>query len=167
MNVFMTTGTLDFLIKIANNYSDEKMLTMVNENGALLLHESKNDTVFNQPRRYEVIESVGELVNKGFVVMNNIPVTEEGRPLFEHQFKNRSGKLETQAGFTALRVLRPSSSNTYVILTIWENETSYQHWKSTDSFKDSHTTNVSVNKTQPKIFESASYISTYTITEIG
>ena len=56
------------------------MLLMQNGETALLLHETSEKTVFASPRRYEVVDGKGLLQEKGFVVMNNIPVTEEGRP---------------------------------------------------------------------------------------
>lgn len=166
MNVFMTAGTFEYLIKLAIKYSQETMVPLVNENGALLLHETNGGTVFKEPRRYEVLDSVGIFPTKGLVVMNNIPVTDEGRPLFEHLFKNRAGKIENVPGFLAIRVLRPLASNTYVILTVWENEAAYQQWKTSDSFFEAHKSNGSKKgiDPQPKIFSSGSYVSKFTIT---
>ena len=138
---------------------------MADINGALLFHETVGKTVFKTPRRYEVIESAGEFKKESFVVLNNLPVTEEGKPLFEHQFKNRAKLLEHAAGFTALRVLRPVSSAPYIILTVWENEASYKAWKSSTSFFEAHTNKGIINNNKPKIFESAPYTSTYVIPE--
>lgn len=57
---------------------------------------------------YEVLDAVGEMTgNAGFVVCNNIAVTEEGRPVFEHRFQNRAGLIEKEPGFRAIRVLHP------------------------------------------------------------
>ncbi|ETI69624.1 antibiotic biosynthesis monooxygenase family protein [Neobacillus vireti] len=165
MNIFLTAGTFDFLKRMENTYPEEVMVTMVNQNGALLLHETNGKTLFKEPRRYEVLEASGELKKEGFAVMNNIPVTEEGRPVFEHQVKNSIGKVKNQSGFRSFRVLRPLSSNTYVIMTVWENELSYQTWQSSESFFGAHQTNAFVNNLQPKIFESGSYVSKYSITE--
>ncbi len=141
MNVYVTAGTFEYLIKLALKYPQETMVPLVNENGALLLHETNEATIFKEPRRYEVLDSVGNFPIKGLVVMNNIPVTDEGRPLFEYQFKNRTGKIENVPGFMAIRVLRPLSSNTYVILTVWENETAYQQWKTSNAFFEAHKSN--------------------------
>ncbi|WP_066068376.1 antibiotic biosynthesis monooxygenase family protein [Neobacillus soli] len=165
MYVYMTAGTFEFLKKVETKYPKENMITMMNENGALLLHESIGATVFKEPRRYEVLETSGEMKKEGYAVMNNIPVTEEGRPLFEHQFKNRYSKFENEQGFIALRVLRPLSSNTYVILTVWEKEIYYQKWQNSESFFEAHKNKAAGIDLQPKIFASAAYVSKYTITE--
>lgn len=165
MYVYMTAGTFEFLKKVETKYPHEIMITMVNENGALLLHESIGNSLFKEPRRYEVLETSGEMKKEGYAVMNNIPVTEEGRPLFEHQFKNRMSKLENEQGFIALRVLRPLSSNTYVILTVWEKEFYYQKWQNSESFFEAHKNKEAGVDLQPKIFASAAYVSKYTITE--
>ncbi|AZU61191.1 antibiotic biosynthesis monooxygenase family protein [Neobacillus mesonae] len=163
MNVYMTTGTFDFLKKIENKYPGE-MVMMVNQNGALLLHETAGKTVFSAPRRYEAIEAIGEIPNEGFAIMNNIPVTEEGRPLFEHQMKGKGVVLKNVSGLIALRVLRPLTSNTYIIMSVWENETDYEKWQSSPAnFLADHQNTISSG--QQKIFESAPYTSEYMITE--
>ncbi|PLS02990.1 antibiotic biosynthesis monooxygenase family protein [Neobacillus cucumis] len=136
MNVYIATGTLDFLKKIEKKYANEQMLAMLNENGAILLHETNGQTVFNEPRRFEVLESYGLLKKEGFVVMNNISVTNEGRPLFEHQFKQIAGTVVNTQGLTALRLLRPLSSNPYIIMTVWENKVLYQNWQSSNKTFD-------------------------------
>lgn len=166
MNIYITAGTFEFLKKLENSYPDEKLITMLNENGALLYHETNGATVFKEPRRYQALESAGAIQKEGFVAMNNIPVTNEGRPLFEHQIKNRLGRVKAASGFIALRVLRPLSSNTYVIMTVWKKEISYQNWQSSDSFVTAHQNKGGMAGDQgPKIFESAPYVSRYTITE--
>jgi heme-degrading monooxygenase HmoA len=161
----MTAGTFDFLKKMETNYPNEVMVTMVNENGALLLHETKGSTLFKEPRSYELLEGSGEIKKEGFVVIQNIPVAEEGRPVFEHQMKNRVKKVENESGFKFFRVLRPLSSITYVIMTVWDNELSYQKWQNSKSFFVAQQTKDFLKNQQPKIFESASYVSKYSITE--
>jgi hypothetical protein len=162
MKIFITAGTLDFLKKIEDKYPEEIMLAMLNENGALLLHETNGQTVFKEPRRYEVLESYGELNKEGFVVMNNIPVTDEGRPLFEHQFKQQSETLINTSGLTALRLLRSLTSNPYILMTVWENKDMYQKWQNTGTTFNALITDF--NGPQ-KLFTSAPYTSKYTIAE--
>ncbi|MEH7414334.1 antibiotic biosynthesis monooxygenase [Neobacillus drentensis] len=162
MNIFITAGTLDFLKKLENKFPNENMVAMLNENGALLLHETNGQTVFNEPRRYNVLESHGQLQKKGFVVMNNISITDEGRPLFEHQFKQQAETLVTTQGLIALRLLRPLSSNPYIIMTLWENETLYQKWQKSNSTLD--LLKASCDGKQ-KIFTSVPYVNKYTIAD--
>ncbi|MED4229165.1 antibiotic biosynthesis monooxygenase [Neobacillus cucumis] len=162
MKIFITTGTLDFLKKIEKKYPHERMLAMLNENGALLLHETNEQTVFNEPRRYEVLESYGELKKEGFVVMNNIAVTDEGRPLFEHQFKQQAETLVNTSGLTALRLLRTLNSNPYILMTIWGNKDLYQKWQSTNTTFNALMADF--NGPQ-KLFINAPYTSKYTIAE--
>ncbi|GHH98541.1 antibiotic biosynthesis monooxygenase family protein [Neobacillus kokaensis] len=165
MNIYITTGTHDFLKKIEAKYSGETMVTMINPNGSLLLHETMGKSVFNAPRKYEAIGASGKLPTKeGFVVMNNIPINEEERPLFEHQISNQGNQAANDAGFIALRILRPLTSNTYIIMTVWENEANYEKWKGSQSYFPSYDTKGTIDP-QQKIFQSAPYISEYMITE--
>lgn len=161
MKVYITAGTFDFLTKIANKYPDERMVTLINENGALLLHETEGKSKFNVPRKYEVLEAVGDIQKESFAVMNHIPVTEEGRPLFEHQCKIQVQKTANVQGLRALRLLSPISSTTYVILTVWENEAYYQRWQNSELFIKAGT---GLDAHQ-KIFDSAPYVSKYSISK--
>jgi heme-degrading monooxygenase HmoA len=97
--------------------------------------------------------------------MNNIPVSEEGRPVFEHRFKNRAGFIENEPGFVALRVLRPINSETYVILTIWEKQADFLNWKNSGSFKMAHNSDskAPVTNSSQKMFSGEAYVTQYTL----
>ncbi len=170
MNIYITAGTIDYLTIVKNKYPNENMLLMTAADGesAAILHETSKGTLFNHPRKYEVIDGTGSFETATFVVMNNIPVTDEGKPLFEYQFKNRQQQIENQPGFVAIRVLRPLASNTYVILTLWENQQAFENWKSSESFHKAHkkTAGSSGEGGQsPAIFAGPSYTTTYSIAE--
>ncbi|MEK4030943.1 MULTISPECIES: antibiotic biosynthesis monooxygenase [Bacillaceae] len=165
MYIFITTGTYNFMKKLQEKHASEKILLMENAEGATLLHETNNKTVFQSPRKYEVIDTSGELADHGFVVCNNIPVTDEGRPIFEYRFKGRARAIENTPGFIAIRVLRPLDSDTYVILTQWQDRESFTNWKDSKEFKQAHEMKkpeAGVNE-QPHIFSSPSYITTYIV----
>jgi heme oxygenase (mycobilin-producing) len=168
MNFYITSGTIDYLTKLKNKHPDENMLLLTDSEdySAVILHETSAKTLFNHPRKYEVIDSVGAFEKATYAVMNNIPVTDEGKPLFEYQFKNRQRMIENQPGFVAIRVLRPQSSNTYVILTLWENKQAFENWKSSESFKKTHKENDGKNGAKSAaIFAGPSYLTTYSIAE--
>ncbi|MDP4083930.1 MAG: antibiotic biosynthesis monooxygenase [Bacillota bacterium] len=165
MKVYMTIGTFDYLKELRKKYQNEKMLLMLNQDDALLLHETIGETVFKEPRSYEVFDSLGEMRAGEFVVMNNIPVSDEGRPLFEHRFKNRPKTIENEPGFVAIRVLRPLLSNTYVILTGWKDENSFLQWQHSKAFTSSHEGKKDEFNSQPKIFTSTSYLTKFQISD--
>ncbi|KON89518.1 signal transduction protein TRAP [Sporosarcina globispora] len=167
MKLYMARGTYDFLKKIEEKHPDENMVIMQNTDGALLIHETAEASIFKEPRSYKVIDSSGTFKNASFAVLNNIPVTEEGRPLFEHRFKNRAGLIENEPGFAAIRVLRPLESNTYIILTLWQNEKSFKNWQNSKAYEKAHEkpgTESGIDKT-PNIFSSPSYVTQYYIPE--
>ncbi|HGO9412971.1 TPA: antibiotic biosynthesis monooxygenase [Bacillus cereus] len=89
--------------------------------------------------QYDVLGAVGEFKGQpGYIVCNNISVTDEGRSVFENRFKNRAGLIENEPGFQAIRVLRPLSNDTYVILTMWETEQNFKDWTESRSFENAH-----------------------------
>lgn len=163
LNFYITYGTVDFLKKLAKQHGLENMLFMKSHDSAILFHETDGESVFHSPHRYEIIDQSGTLEHSGFTVLNNIPVTPEGRPLFETRFKNRAGKIENQPGFKALRVLRPKDSDTYIVLTLWDTEQSFQNWKNSKSFGEAHQkkeSSAGINQ-GGTIFSRPSYISSY------
>jgi len=164
MNIYMTSGTPDFMESLKLKYAAEGLIAMHGQGNSLLLHETAGKTVFQTPRRYEVISSSGTLQENGYFVFNNIPVTDEGRPVFEHNFKERAGAIESELGFIAFRLLRPLDSDTYIVMTEWSKSTYYTRWKNSSSFDKAHSTNRAhpgVDNT-PHIFSSAPYVTTYT-----
>ncbi|MBS4171966.1 antibiotic biosynthesis monooxygenase [Bacillus sp. FJAT-49736] len=136
MYVYITTGTYDFLEKIKAKNADANMILMQNGQNSLLFHESTNKSVFEVPRKYEVVESSGYLVNRGLAVFNNVPVTDEGRPVYEYRFKERIPSISKVSGFQAIRLLRPLKGDTYVEFTLWENEKAYSDWKHSSSYEE-------------------------------
>lgn len=162
MYVYLTSGTADYLEKILKKYEKETMYILYGSESTVLLHESDLTTVFASPRKFEVIDSVNEIDQSGFFVFNNIPVSDEGRPIFEQRFLSRSRDIEKMPGFVAFRLLRPIKSETYIVLTQWENKRFFDEWKESSAFTKAH------SKPQPEpgvqkqnIFNAASYVSTY------
>ncbi|WP_040287126.1 antibiotic biosynthesis monooxygenase family protein [Sporosarcina koreensis] len=162
-NIYTTRGTVDFMEKVKEKYPDEKMILMNGSGTSLLLHETEGKTVFQTPHKYEVIAELGQLQDRGFFAMNNVPVSDEGKPVFEDRFKKDYGKMADAAGFTAYRLLRPIGSDTYVILTEWEDAKAFDMWRHTPAFKDAYDTSTMDAHAGPAvhIFTSAPYLSLY------
>src|SRR3954471_10937418 len=104
MRIFFTNGTHEYLKKMVKEHEGETLILMQNEHASLLIHETVGESLFKEPRKYEVVDASGQLTDTGFAVFNHIPVTDEGRPLFEYRFKNQGDLMETQPGFIAIRV---------------------------------------------------------------
>lgn len=166
MNIYMTSGTPEFMITLKEKYAAEGLIAMHGQGNSLLLHETEGKTVFQTPRRYEVIGTSGTLQDDGYFVFNNIPVTDEGRPIFEHRFAERAGAIDSELGFLAFRLLRPLDSDTYIVMTEWSESAHYTRWKNSSSFDKAHSPNseTGVDNT-PHIFSSAPYVTTYTTKE--
>lgn len=162
MNFYITFGTADYLAKTASEIQNEKMLLMQNEDKAILLHESDAPSLFKEPKKYEVLDGVGDFQKGSYAVLNNIPVTDEGKPLFEQRFKERARMIEGERGFVAIRVLRPVNDDTYVILTLWEDEASFKNWQQSKSYEQAHKKRgTSEGVDQKPIFPRPSYVTTY------
>lgn len=132
------------------------------------MYYKENVTEETGEHLYEVLDAVGEMTgNDGFIVCNNIAVTEEGRPVFEHRFQNRAGLIEKEPGFRAIRVLRPLSDDTYIIMTMWENEEAFQAWQQSQSFERAHQKRPAPPSGEPQksIFARPSFATTFTVGE--
>ncbi|KOO47868.1 antibiotic biosynthesis monooxygenase [Viridibacillus sp. FSL E2-0187] len=163
MNIYLTSGTPEFMESLRKKYSNEKMIVLHGSGNSMLLHETEGKSVFQTPRSYEVIDSINELEDKGFFVMNHLPVSDEGRPLFEHRFLSRSHVIESDPGFKAYRLLKPINSETYIVLTEWSGPTSFEAWKVSKAYKDAFENQVAaVGIENRNIFTSKAYVTTYT-----
>lgn len=164
MYIYLTSGTRDFMEILKKRYEKEAMIVMHSPGNSVLLHETKGKTVFQTPRSYEIIGSSGEITENGFFAMNNIPVTDEGRPIFEHQLLSHTDSINDEPGFLAFRLLRPLNSDTYVVMTEWSSKIFFDSWKSSPTFKATYgdpSSFVGGNQIA-HIFSSASYVTTFT-----
>ncbi|WP_050614245.1 antibiotic biosynthesis monooxygenase family protein [Bacillus testis] len=134
MNMYITSGTYDFLDTMKKKHPDLNLIMLQGGPSALLIQETEGKSIFKEPRKYEVVESIGELRQNGFIAMNSVPVTEEDRTTFEHTSKSNELKASRQPGFVASRILRPIKSETYIILTQWTEESAFNDWQSTKEF---------------------------------
>jgi heme-degrading monooxygenase HmoA len=127
-------------------------------------YESEGSTPVQGFEGYQVLDAVGDINDGYYAVFNNIPVTEEGRELFESRFQNRAGMVEKEPGFAAIRVLRPLNSDTYIILTLWKDEKSFTDWQQSQAYNHAHAkrgTEDGIDK-RPNIFPRPSFVKTYT-----
>lgn len=155
MILYMTSGTPEFMQSIKKKHPHDYIFILHGKGNSLLIHETDNKTVFQVPRKYEILESLGQFSEKGYFVLHHIPASEEGKPIFEFKYTNLSPTLENEPGFIALRVLKQIKSDTYIILTEWSGPSSYEVWAKTVSLDF---TNVADKQ---KLFTSAPYVSTY------
>lgn len=164
MNIYITSGTGEFMEQVKNKYPDEHMILMHGEGNSVLIHETEGKSVFATPRKFEVLDSVNKLEERGFFVFNNIPVTDEGKPVFEHRFLNRARAIENEPGFVAFRLLRPLNGDTYIVLTQWNGPHSFEAWKSSKAYNTAHAQREEpTGVRQQNIFSAASYVTTYTV----
>lgn len=138
MKAYMTNGTLDFLKKLEDKHPKIEFHLMTSPQGGLAYYEDENKKVFSAGREYEVVIKSGKIQEEGYVVMNNIPVTNDGRAPFEDRFKNRKNAVEDMPGFQAFRFLRPKKGNTYVVMTQWKTVSDFENWKDSEQFKQAH-----------------------------
>ncbi|PAV29280.1 antibiotic biosynthesis monooxygenase [Virgibacillus profundi] len=138
MKAYMTNGTVDFLEKLDEKYTDINFHLMTSNSGALAYYENDEKNVFSSGRAYEIIIRKGTIQEVGYVIMNNIPVTGDGRVPFEDRFKQRQNEVDMMPGFQAFRLLKPLKGNTYVVFTQWASVADFENWKNSDQFKKSH-----------------------------
>lgn len=135
----MTTGTVDFLLKLIEKHQEIEFKLMHNMDGGLLYYEHvKKKSIFQAGRRFEIIDNLGSLQETGYVLMNHIPVPDESKPLVEKRFYERKQMLDIVTGFQAYRFLRPVKGNMYIALTQWETKKDFERWKETDIFSEGH-----------------------------
>ena len=115
MYIYLTSGTPEFMESLCAKYAKENMIAMHGSTNSVLLHETEGKSFFSTPRKFEVIDSLGQFEDSGFFVFNNIPIIDEGRPVFEHRVLNRSSNLDKEPGFISFSAFL-ASKNPLMIL---------------------------------------------------
>lgn len=166
MKVSMTNGTLNYLTKLGQKHPEAQLRFMQDQDKTVAYYEGEDLSIFEEGRNYEVVDAVGDVKSEGFIVMNNIPVSDEGRPVFEDRFKNRAGSVENREGFQAIRILRPLQGNTYVVLTQWRNAQDFEDWKSSQSFEQAHKNSGPKHSKKPSFIDGDAYITKYRMIDL-
>ncbi|ELK47669.1 antibiotic biosynthesis monooxygenase [Halobacillus sp. ACCC02827] len=166
MKVSMTHGTLNYLSKLKEQHPQAPLFFMQDGDKTVAYYEGEDTSIFEEGRDYETVDHVGTVQADGFVVMNNIPVSDEGRPVFEDRFKQRAGNVEQREGFQAIRILRPLKGNTYVVFTQWRNEQDFEDWKNSKSFDDAHKKSGPKHAKKPSFIDGDAYITKYHMTQL-
>ncbi|WP_301108005.1 antibiotic biosynthesis monooxygenase [Sporosarcina sp.] len=159
MKLFKWTGPLEE----AGNLPEESRALLLNNDEEVLVLQEAESTNLEDAVAYEILDQSGDLPSGRFAVLNNIPVAEDGREIFEQRFTNRARLIEAEPGFVAIRVLRPVNSDTYVILTMWEDEESFITWQSSQAYGKAHAkrgTEDGVDQ-RPNIFPRPSFVTKY------
>lgn len=156
MNLYITSGTPEFMESIKKKHPRESIFLLHGIGNSVLIHETSKKTIFQAPRKYEIMESYGNLSENGFFALKHIPVSDEGRPIFEFQYTSLTNTIQKEPGFIALRVLKPLKSDTYIILTEWTGPNSFEVWEKRVQLNFSHIAN------KQTMFSGVPYVSTYT-----
>ncbi|WP_342462850.1 antibiotic biosynthesis monooxygenase [Ureibacillus sp. FSL K6-8385] len=164
MNFYITAGTPQFMEKLHQKYEKEPMYILYGANETLLLHETEKKTVFQTPQKYEVVDGFHNLEQSGFFTFYHIPVSDEGRPVFEKNMTERLKRLKDQSGLMAYRLLRPKKSETYIILLQWFDKHSFEIWKKYNPFAE-ELENFSLGVKKDNIFNAKTYMAAYTGTK--
>ncbi|WP_342526070.1 antibiotic biosynthesis monooxygenase [Chryseomicrobium sp. FSL W7-1435] len=152
---YTTSGTPEFMKQLQGKYSAEPMHLLYGASRTLLVHETTGKTKFQTPRSYEVLETFGEFQQQGHFYFYHIPVTDEGRPVFEHATQQIIQAVSNEPGLFALRVLRPVKADTYLIVSQWSGPSSYKQWA------DRHLTPLDTLASKQNLFTSAPYTEVY------
>lgn len=158
MKAFMTNGTYEFLSKLVDKYPAINFYFMATQTNTLAYYEADGKNIFAAGRAYDIFLATGKIQDTGYVVMNTIPVTEDGQAVFEDQFRNRQQQIESMPGFQAFRLLKPLKGIKYVVLTQWDSESSYENWKNSEQFKHAH---ANQQTKLPAYFADRPFITTY------
>lgn len=163
MNIYITYGTTDYLDTYQEKY-DEAILLEGDSNSALV-YETVGENPFTEKHEYEVINQRGSLTGAGFVVMNHIPVSEEGRALFEERFQNRAGLVENEPGFSGIRVLRPLHQDPYIVMTLWKSHADFLNWQQSKAYEEAHK-NRGTSKGLPEtLFSGKAFVKEYMVVQ--
>ncbi len=76
------------------------------------------------------------------VVQNHIPVNPEHLKEFESRFADTNNNLRSHKGFVRNQILRPLKSDSYIVMTYWENMEDFKAWTESEEFRMAHSRNV-------------------------
>lgn len=163
MNFYLTSGTPEFMEKLLQKNPKQQMILLHGQGNSVVMHETEKKSIFATPRRFEVLDGIGQFEQRGFVAMQNIPVMDESRPVFENGLLEGIAHLKQESSLIAYRVLRPIKAETYIIITQWAGPTSFEMWTKSNAFTKHLAKLVDSTTSQTQnMFYAKTYTTTYT-----
>lgn len=136
MRAFMTTGTAHFLKNVTDSHPTIHFYFMKSGVSTLVYYESeKKKSIFVSGRSYDILANYGFMNKTGFVVMDSVPVMEDGMAVFEERFNKQLPTIQHAKGILAARLLKQVKGNTYIIFTQWETERHYTDWQKSSAYE--------------------------------
>ncbi|MFE1245652.1 antibiotic biosynthesis monooxygenase family protein [Fictibacillus sp. NPDC058756] len=163
MKTYITYGTTDYLSSYQEKYN--QALLLEGDSNSALVYETDGENPFTEKHEYEVINQRGSLSGAGFVVMNHVPVTEDGRSLFEERFQNRAGLVENEPGFIGIRVLRPLHQDPYIIMTLWNSHADFINWQQSKAYEEAHKDRGTSKGLPETLFSGKSFVKEYMVVQ--
>ncbi|WP_349409609.1 antibiotic biosynthesis monooxygenase [Pseudalkalibacillus sp. SCS-8] len=163
MNYHLAYGTTDYLESLMEKHKDEdgSFYLLEGAEDSVLIHKTSGESLFETANSYEAIEETGGFDGAGFIVFNNIPVSSEGRPVFEDRFKQRAGLVEHEPGCVGILILRPKDKETYIVSSMWKDERDFENWKESSSYEKAHKDRGTSEGLSQTIFTGKPYIKSY------
>lgn len=79
-----------------------------------------------------------------FVAINRLKMPAEYGSHLEERFKQSAGGIDGSAGFISFDLLRAEEGGEYLVVTRWEDKSSFEAWRDGDAFQRAHS-NVNTN----------------------
>lgn len=162
MNFYVTSGTPDYMEKLIAKHVDKPLILLHGNDNSIVLHESEKKSIFAVPRNFEVLDSDGSFGQKGYFTIYNMPIMSDERPVFEKKALDVISSLKTNDAVVAYRFLRPIKADIYLLIIQWGGPASYEHWKLSDSYKNTIAPVIEGStSSMQSMFNASSYITTY------
>lgn len=160
MFFYMTSGTPEYMEKMFEKKRAIGLYLLHGQGNSVLFYETdKKKSIFATPRKFEVLDGRGTFEQRGYFAIENIPVADESRLVFEEEVIKSVASLHNDISSIAFRVLRPIKSEIFLVVTQWAGPVSYEKWK--DSAAEFSSLIGSAASTTQAIFTSKTYTSTY------
>lgn len=134
MNIYLTSGTPDFMEKVMDKHAKEHIILLHGQANTVLLHETEKKSVFAVPRPFKVLDGTGQFEQRGYFVFHNIALTEESKEVFEQKWLMNSESLKRNDALIAYRFLKPKKYEPYIIITQWAGPASYEVWTKSENY---------------------------------
>src|SRR5699024_7326807 len=115
----MTTGTTEFLQNRVENHHTVSFTFMRNRQTTAVYYESpKKRSLFSAGLSFTILKSYLPIPDKGFVIMQHIPVAKETNKLFIQKMNDSFDSFTLAKGLIAARVLEAKKRNNFVVMMV-------------------------------------------------
>lgn len=132
MNLYMTTGTINYFLKAKEENAGQFFLNGSGNRGLAYYEADESKRLFNSGDYYEIKDSKGELSDENTMLVTHLNVSSQRSAMARATIMDLIDGIENMPGVMAYRTAKKRDNHSFVILIQFKNSDAYKEFEASE-----------------------------------